>query len=55
MGAGQPNPRHSRTFDLLLYMVCNGGRLFTKEELMDAAVAAGEGDRVARCISRGVG
>jgi eukaryotic-like serine/threonine-protein kinase len=46
MGAGQPIPLHSRTFDLLLYMVRNGGRLLTKEELMgavwrDAAVEEG--------------
>ncbi len=35
-GAGQPIFLHSRTFDLLLYMVRNGGRLLTKEELMGA-------------------
>src|SRR5580658_2575483 len=35
-GAGKPIFLHSRTFDLLLYMVRNGGRLLTKEELMSA-------------------
>jgi DNA-binding winged helix-turn-helix (wHTH) protein/tetratricopeptide (TPR) repeat protein len=35
-GAGRPISLHSRTFDLLLYMVRNGGRLLTKEELMSA-------------------
>src|ERR1700691_2702494 len=35
-GAGKPIFLHSRTFDLLLYMVRNGGRLLTKEELMNA-------------------
>ena len=35
-GAGKPIPLHSRTFDLLIYMVRNGGRLLTKDELMNA-------------------
>lgn len=34
--AGKPISLHSRTFDLLLYMVRNGRRLLTKEELMSA-------------------
>ena len=33
---GKPIFLHSRTFDLLLYMVRNGGRLLTKDELMNA-------------------
>ena len=45
-GAGKPIFLHSRTFDLMLYMVRNGGRLLAKEELMgavwgDAAVEEG--------------
>ena len=35
-GAGNPIPLHSRTFDLLLFMVRNAGRLLAKEELMNA-------------------
>src|ERR1700733_7704523 len=35
-GAGKSISLHSRTFDLLLYMVRNGGRLLTKDELMNA-------------------
>ena len=35
-GAGKPISLHSRTFDLLIYMVRNGGRLLTKDELMNA-------------------
>jgi DNA-binding winged helix-turn-helix (wHTH) protein/tetratricopeptide (TPR) repeat protein len=35
-GAGRPISLHSRTFDLLIYMVRNGGRLMTKDELMNA-------------------
>jgi eukaryotic-like serine/threonine-protein kinase len=34
--AGKPIFLHSRTFDLLSYMVRNGGRLLTKDELMNA-------------------
>lgn len=34
--AGKPIFLHGRTFDLLIYMVRNGGRLLTKEELMNA-------------------
>jgi len=33
--AGKPIALHSRTFDLLLYMVRNAGRLLSKEELMN--------------------
>jgi eukaryotic-like serine/threonine-protein kinase len=33
---GNPIPLHARTFDLLLYMIRNAGRLLTKEELMNA-------------------
>lgn len=34
--AGKPIFLHSRTFNLLLYMVRNCGRLLTKDELMNA-------------------
>ncbi len=34
--AGKPISLHSRTFDLLLYMARNSGRLLAKEELMSA-------------------
>jgi DNA-binding winged helix-turn-helix (wHTH) protein/predicted Zn-dependent protease len=34
--SGKSISLHSRTFDLLLYMVRNGGRLLTKDELMNA-------------------
>ncbi len=34
--SGETITLHSRTFDLLLYMVGNPGRLLAKEELLDA-------------------
>lgn len=35
-GQGQTIPLHARTFDLLLYLVRNSGRLLSREELMSA-------------------